>query len=258
MSTSVGTPTGVVQRALTILEVVARMGGATAREIEDASGLPLPTVYRLAGELVDNDYLVHIRDEKRFELGYKLHQLGVSLHQQIGVPRQVRHEITGLHKSARVAAYLAIHRSAQIVVVFVADSPDCPRLRPMEFGFHEAPHATAFGKILLSNMTPDQRELHLGPGRLRALTPATIIDRDQLNEQLAEVAESGVAWERGEFLEGASCAATVVRAESGALIGSVAISAPPSRIERDGRRLEQQLRATASRVSRFYRSGVTR
>lgn len=258
MSSGTAARLGTVQRALTVLEVVARQGGATAKEIEDASGLPLPTVYRLAGELMAGDYLVHIRQEKRFELGYKLHQLGVSLHQQIGVPRQVRHEITALHQATGTAAYLAIHRGAQIVVVFVADSPECPRLRPMEFGFHEAPHATAFGKILLSNMDAPQRRRHLGSGELPALTAATIVDRDALDRQLARVADRGIAWERGEFLDGSTCAAAVVRGESGALIGSVAVSAPHRRFHRDTRCVEQQLRGTASRVSRFYRSGSTR
>jgi IclR family transcriptional regulator, acetate operon repressor len=72
---------GSVRRTLEILEVVADLGGASAKEIADATGLPLPTVYRLVRELLDSDYLVHIREERRFELGYKLHQLGVSLHQ---------------------------------------------------------------------------------------------------------------------------------------------------------------------------------
>ena len=115
----------------------------SAKEIADTTGLPLPTVYRLARELLDSDYLVHIREEKRFELGYKLHQLGVSLHQQIGVPREVRAEITALHEQLELAAYFAVHRGSQITVVFTADSPTCPRLRPIDFGFHEAPHATA-------------------------------------------------------------------------------------------------------------------
>ena len=42
------TPKGPVERSLMVLEVVAERGGASAREIADALGLPLPTVYRIA------------------------------------------------------------------------------------------------------------------------------------------------------------------------------------------------------------------
>ena len=155
-----------MHRTLDILEVVAARGGASAKEIAEATGLPLPTVYRLARELLDSDYLVHIREEKRFELGYKLHQLGVSLHQQIGVPREVRAEVSALHEQLRRGGVL---RGAPRRRRSSSSSPPtrraAPRLRPIEFGFHEAPHATALGKILLANM---ERRAARPPPRPRA------------------------------------------------------------------------------------------
>jgi IclR family acetate operon transcriptional repressor len=248
---------GSVHRTLDILEVVAARGGASAKEIADTTGLPLPTVYRLARELLDSDYLVHIREEKRFELGYKLHQLGVSLHQQIGVSREVRAEINALHEQLGLAAYFAVHRGAQIAVVCTADSPACPRLRPIDFGFHEAPHATALGKILLANMEPDQRMLHLDDEPMPRFGPGTITSHRELTEQLQSVADGGIAWEFGEFQAGATCVAASVRGGNGVLIGSVAVSGPDARMAEAPAETESALRATASRVSRFYRSGRT-
>ena len=253
-----GARPGSVHRALDILDVVASRGGASAKEISDATGLPVPTVYRLARELLDSDYLVHIRQEKRFELGYKLHQLGVSLHQQIGVPREVRAEVTALHQKLGVAAYLALHRGAQIVVVFTADSPESPRLQPLDFGFHEAPHATAFGKILLANMEPEQRALHLDPEPMTRYGPGTVTTHAELEDQLRTVGDRGVAWEFGEFQAGASCVAAAVRGANGAVIGSVAVSGPDRRFAAGGADVETALRETASRISRFFRSGRTR
>lgn len=252
-----GSRPGSVHRTLDILEVVAATGGATAKEIADTTGLPLPTVYRLARELLDSDYLVHIREEKRFELGYKLHQLGVSLHQQIGVPREVRAEVTALHQQLGLAAYFAVHRGSQIAVVFTSDSPACPRLRPIEFGFHEAAHATALGKILLANMDPDQRALHLDPEPMPRFGPGTITGHAELAVQLERVADRGLAWEHGELQAGATCVAAAVRSGNGVLLGSVAVSGPDARMSADPAEVENALRATASRVSRFYRSGRT-
>ncbi len=249
---------GSVHRTLDILEVVAALGGASAKEIAETTGLPLPTVYRLARELLDSDYLVHIREEKRFELGYKLHQLGVSLHQQIGVPREVRAEVSALHAQLGLAAYFAVHRGSQIVVVFTADSPACPRLRPIDFGFHEAPHATALGKILLANMEPEQVARHLGDEPMQRFGPGTITGHRELLQQLQVVADRGVAWEFGEFQPGATCVAAAVRGANGALIGSIAVSGTDARMAEGPAETEAAVRATASRVSRFYRSGQTR
>lgn len=245
---------GSVSRTLDILEVVASRGGASAKEIAAATGLPLPTVYRLVRELLDGDYLVHIRDEQRFELGFKLHALGRSLHAQVGVSREICSQITALHQQLGAATYLALHRGAQIVVVFTADGPECPRLSPLEVGYHEAAHATAFGKILLAAMDDEERLLHLDPEPMPRFGAGTITSHAELFAQLDRVAGRGIAWEHGEFQDGATCAAAAVRDRSGCLIGSVAVSATDGRLVRNQAHTEQLLRATASRVSRFYRT----
>lgn len=249
---------GSVRRTLEILEVVAGRGGASAKEISDATGLPLPTVYRLARDLLDSDYLVHIREEKRFELGYKLHHLGVSLHQQIGVSREVRAEVVALHQTVGAAAYFAVHRGSEIAVVFTADSTECPRLRPITFGFHEAAHATALGKILLAEMSPAERALHLDPEPMPRFSPRTITGHQELSEQLDGVAARGVAWEFGEFQDGSTCAAAAVRSAGGDLIGSVAVSGPDARFATGRGDVEAALRTTASRTGRLHRVGTTR
>lgn len=243
---------GSVARTFDILEAVSQHGGATAKEIADTTGLPLPTVYRLVRELLDGDYLVHIREEKRFELGYKLHALGVSLHEQIGVSRQVRAEVTALHQQLGAAAYLAVHRGSQIVVVFTADSPTHPRLAPLAFGFHEAAHATALGKIMLAGMDDEHRRAHLDPEPMPRYGPGTITAHDELFAQLTTVAERGVAWEFGEFQAGATCVAAAVRGATGQLVGSVAISAPDAQLAHGRGEVERALRDSAGRIGRHF------
>lgn len=247
-----------LQRAVTVLEFVAAQGGAGARDIAVGTGLPLPTVYRIARELCDVEYLVHLRTEQRFALGYKLHRLAVGLHEDLAVPSAVRREIASLHRSTGMAAYLAIHRGADFVVVFVADSPDCPRLQPMEFGFHDHPHATAFGKLGLSELSSSQREDVLREQGMRSLTASTINDRVVLESELGEITGRGVAWEHEEFQVGTTCAAVPVRAEDGMLIGSVAVSAPVHRYAGQRTHVEHLLRACASRAGRAYRLGPRR
>ena len=66
---------GQIARALAVLEAVAEHGSSTARGISEATGIPLPSVYRIAQELIRSEYLVHLRAEKRFALGYQLHHL---------------------------------------------------------------------------------------------------------------------------------------------------------------------------------------
>ncbi len=248
-----------VEKTLAILEIVAERSGASAREVSDALGYPLPTVYRLMQALVNSDYLVHLKGQHRFELGYKLDRLGVSLHRQIGIPSSVRAEISRLHSLAKTAAYFAVYRGADVVVAFVVDSPEYPRLTPLTFGFHEAAHATAFGKIMLAGMSSDQRNQYLAVHGMAPLTATTATDRVVLDSELEQVANSGVAWELEEFVPGQTCAAVGVRNASGMIVGSVAISAPTAALTPARRRnIEHLLRDAANQVSRYYRSGETR
>jgi DNA-binding IclR family transcriptional regulator len=245
-----------INKSLAILETVAERGGASAREVSASLALPLPTVYRLMQTLVQSDYLVHLRSEHRFELGYKLHRLGVSLHRQIGVPQQVGAEVAELHASARAAAYFAVYRGSDVVVIHIVDSPENPRLQTLTFGFHEAAHATAFGKIMLSGMTAEQRDQYLCAHGQARLTQTTLTNRATLDHDLAVISAAGVAWEHEEFMPGMSCAAVGVRDDAGLMVGSVAVSARARDFDGRERAVEHLLRESGARLSRYFRSGT--
>lgn len=249
-------PTGQIARALAVLEAVAAGGSSTARAIADATSIPLPTVYRIAQELIREEYLVHLKEEKRFALGYQLHRLAVGLHEDLGIPRAVREEVHAMHRDLGMAAYLAIHRGTDFVVVHVSDSPQSPRLSPMGFGFHESPHATAFGKVGLSALTPEDRDAYLHRGGLRAHTANTLTDPEELRRHLDEIADRGIAWEHEEFQRGTDCLAASIKADDGMLIGTVAVSAPVTAYAGRTRHVEDRVRACASRAGRAYRLGA--
>jgi IclR family transcriptional regulator, acetate operon repressor len=248
-----------IEKTLSILELVAERGGVSAKDVSSVLGYPLPTVYRLMQALVQSDYLVHLRAERRFELGYKLDRLGVSLHRQVGVPTAVRAEIAHLHDSARAAGYFAVYRGADVVVAYVVDSPQHRRLTPLNFGFHEAVHATAFGKIMLSGMAPEMVAQYLDVHGMPRMTAETIGSRSELEDHLAMVAQRGIAWEHEEFVPGMTCAAIGVRSGAGMIVGSVAVSAPSAEVTpAREKELERRLRDAANHVSRYYRSGQLR
>lgn len=245
-----------VQKTLAVLEVVADRGGASAREVSEALGFPIPTTYRLLQVLVGCEYLVHLKAAKRFELGYKLDRLGVSLHRQVGVPASVRRRIAKLHEMVGAASYYAVYRGVDVVVAHVADCPAHPRITPMNFGFHEAGHATAFGKILLAAMSLEDATEYLDSHGTERLTPTTITDRTELARHLAEVSRRGVAWERQEFVPSTACAAVAVHDASGAVTGAVAISTPDREVDRRrAAEVERALRSTANEISRWLRTG---
>jgi IclR family acetate operon transcriptional repressor len=243
-----------VTKALSIVEFVAEREGATAREIAVGVGIPLSTAYRLAHILVAADYLVHLKQERRFALGIKLRILSQSVDRQFGVSPELRTEIGLLHRQVGAAAYFAQYRGSEVVVAHVEDSPECPRAVPLDVGLHEATHATAFGKVLLAGMLPEQRDQYLSCHPMRRLTPATMTDRTELEGDLATVNRTGVAWEYEEFLPDLTCVAAGVRGGNGMIVGSVALSGTAERMRRSAPACEEAVRRTAARVSRCLRA----
>ena len=123
--------------------------------------------------------------------------------------------IARLHHDADAAAYYAVYRDVGVVVAHVVDSGHRPRVQTLDVGFHEAMHATAFGKVLLAAMDSARRERYLTSAGLRRLTGHTITDHAELERHLAHVRESSIALEVNEFQDGLACLASPVRFAGG-------------------------------------------
>ncbi len=253
-ATDLGNGAVTLTKALSIVEFVAEREGASAREIAVGVGIPLSTAYRLAHILVAADYLVHLKEERRFALGIKLRILSQSVDRQFGLSPELRAEIGMLHRQVGAAAYFAQYRGSEVIVAHVEDSPEWPRAIPLDVGLHEATHATAFGKVLLAGMLPEQRDQYLACHPMDRLTPATMTDRAALESDLATVNRTGVAWEYEEFMPDLVCVAAGVRGGNGMIVGSVALSGPAARMHRNAAACEEAVRRTAARVSRCLRA----
>ncbi|ROQ40807.1 transcriptional regulator [Frondihabitans sp. PhB188] len=128
----------------------------------------------------------------------------------------------------------------------------------MNFGFHEAAHATAFGKFLLAGMSSEQRDQYLDVHGLGRLTPTTKTARADLLAELVEVGNSGVAWENEEFVTGQTCAAVGVRNGAGMIVSSVAIRAPSGELTpRRRSEVERHLRDAAAAAARAKLAAAT-
>lgn len=240
-----------VERAMRVLDhLAAAPGPVPAKAVAKALGLTLPTTYHLLTTLVSGGYLVHLADQHAYALGHRVDDLARGLHRQLAVPPSLRRVATLLHQQARAAAYYATLRDGEMIVAHVADCPSHPRIRLIGVGFHEAPHATAFGKLMLATLPADDREALLEHTGTPAVTPHTVTDRFGLNRQLRQVRGTGLAVEIDEFQPDLSCMAAPVTDAAGRFVGAVAISMPTTRLRDDRTSAEQAVRLGASRATR--------
>lgn len=242
---------GSARRALRVLEIVASEGdGVSAKAVARKGGFTLSTTYHLLNTLVYEGYLVRLGHGRGFGLGYKLGPLYHSLCEALDVDEAVREELNALHRQARAAAYYTVLRDTDVVVAAVADSPQYPRAQPLDFGFHEAAHATAFGKVLLSALTPKQRRDYLTNTGMPKLTERTRVRISDLNRELSQVRRSGVARDIEEFRPELACVSAPVRDADDRVTAAVAFSVPVAEFAVRYAELERHVRAGAARLSR--------
>lgn len=247
---------GSAQRALRVLEIVASAGdGIAAKAVARRAGFKLSTTYHLLNTLVHEGYLIRLGHGRGFGLGYKVGGLYQQLCAELDVAPDLQEELAALHRRAGAAAYYTVFRDTEIVVAAVADSAEHPRAKPLDFGFHEAAHTTAFGKVMLASLPPRARRDYLAGAGLPKLTARSTVRAPELDSELEHVAKAGMALEIEEFQPELACVGAPVLDARNRVTGAVAFSVPAHQFHAQRWWLERTARAGAARFSRLLTNG---
>ena len=228
-----------VRRALNLLDAVGDADRPLpAKTLARRTGQPLPTTYHLLRTLVHEGYLTRV-DGRGYVLGDHVLALSSSRHGHTAAREARVHPVLqGLHDDLGAAAYLSVLDDGEIRLVDVADSPAAPRV-DLWVGFHDAAHATALGKAVLSVLSDAERLDYLTAHELSDLTHHTVTDRRVLMRQLD--AAPDYLLDREEYALGTACVATAVPSTS--LVAAVAVSVPVRRLPQVLRRGDALRRA---------------
>lgn len=242
--------TKAVRRAIALLKAVASQNrGAKLHELGEALDLAPTTTHRLVGALECEGLVSRDEDTNAYRLGPAAVALGA---------RALR--TYDLRAAARSALELLAHESGETSTLEVLD--DAGRMLILdevpgrhlvavaqEVGTVWPVHATATGRALLSRL-PRERVLAVLDERLEAFTESTIVDRDELLEELERVRAAGYAVNFEELAEGVGAVAAAVMGPRGDALASISIGGPLTRITRS--RLEdlgERVAEEAARVS---------
>jgi IclR family acetate operon transcriptional repressor len=216
-----------VRRALNLLDVVgAADRPLSAKILARRAGLAQPTAYHLLRTLVHEGYLGKV-DGQGYVLGERVAALARRLGSRAARTVRFRPILRELHDTLNAAAYVAVLDDGEITVIDIVDSPAAPRA-DLWVGFHEAAHATALGKAVLSALDGQARRAYLADHELPELTPRTVTDRRVLLRELAGVGD--YALDREEYALGTACIAIAVPSSS--LVAAVAVSVPSHQAQR--------------------------
>jgi len=219
-----------VDRALQILQILARDGHAGVSEIAEEMGVHKSTVSRLLGSLVTREMVHQNSDRGKYQLGFGVLRLASSIPGRLSLVREARPVLESLAEEFKETVNLAVLRSNYAVNVDQAMGPST--LATYDWVGSLTPlHATSSGKVLLAALPADERERILKKTGLAARTQRTITSRKELEKQLLDVSRDGYAVVHEEFEIGLTAIAVPVCNHAGTVIGAVSISGPSFRFD---------------------------
>lgn len=188
-----------------VLEFLATRGDRPARirEITDATGIPRSSAYALLRTLTDLGWIERDPSGLLYGIGLRALIAGISYldsdpHVQLVTPWLVR-----LCEDLGETVHLARLDGGDVVYLATRESNQYLRVIN-RVGRRMPATTTSLGKALLANLPPDDLAARL-PDQLPRLTPHSLVDRDALLTELAEVRRRGHAVDREENTAGLHC-----------------------------------------------------
>lgn len=217
-----------VDRALNVLEVLARWDEGGVTEIAAELDVHKSTAFRLLGSLEAHGLVEQTEDRGKYRLGFGLVRLAGAVSTRMDLTRNVRPVTERLAKDLGETVNLAVLREHYVVNVDQALGPSAITTQNW-VGALTPLHATSSGKVLLANEDKAEQQRLLKVAGLERYTSDTITDPDALEKELAMVLERGYAITVGEYEEGLNSIAVPLRGTDGTVISALSASGPSYR-----------------------------
>ena len=220
-------------RLFALLEVIAERDQLfSLQDLVDETGLPKPTLHRMLQLLEGAGLLQRESDGRHYSSGVRLRRLAENLMLNStyhGARHAVlRHLVEELGESCNITAL-----SGNEVVYLDRVETAAPLRFYLHPGSRVPAHCSASGKLLLSQMTPAQRQRLLAHAPLEAYTPRTLTKLESLEREFKRVERDGYALDNEEFLPGLMCVAVLVPVNEGRSNLCVAVQAPMVRVTKE-------------------------
>lgn len=231
-------PVPAVQRAVAVLDLLARQPDLTMSGIWTSTGLPKSSVYNLMAALEQTGLVERNQLTGTYRLGLRLLNLAGALQSSLDVRQAALPELRQLTEETRETTHLGVLEARDLEVIYIEkmDSPLAIKLGSY-VGRKVPTYCTGLGKMLLSGVPDAQIRARLGQAPLVRFTPNTQTDLDQLLAELAAVRRQGYALDNEEHEAGVRCVAAPVYGRNGEMVAAVSIAGPASRMTR-GRQAE--------------------
>lgn len=203
--------------------------GATAVELSGHLALSKATIERICNGLLSQGYLARDLADGHYVRGPALRRLALNALNRRELRAKRQSVLVNLVAEVGESSNFTTLDGASVLYLDRVEAPWPWRLT-LEPGAKVPLHCTASGKLFLALMPLGRREQLMAQTCMDALTPATIVSRDELRHECAEIAECGYALDREEFVPGLVAIAVPVLDPAGKVWGGISVHGPAVRM----------------------------
>lgn len=236
-------------KTLRILRYLAAQADPVSMEaVMRACDLPRSSAYHVINAMIEEGFVIHLADERRYGLGIAAFEVGSGYVRQEPLQRIARRPLAQMVDRVGHSGHLAVLHGRDVLYVLEERAPGRPPL-VSDVGVRLPSHLTASGRAMLAALSNAQ-VLALYPDRT-AFTERTGLGPGSptaLRAVLTETRRRGHAVEDGEVTAGLASVAAAVLDHNGHPVASVAITYPAG--EAASEPLAEAVTRTAAVVTR--------
>ena len=219
-----------LDRALDLLEALARTDELGVSEVAAQTGLVPSTAHRLLSTLVARGYAAQNPATGRYLMGYKLLELSSGLQDRLGRLRATaRAHLEAIQRETGETTNLVVLEGRNVVYVDTVAGSQSVRLFT-EVGRAIPAHTSGSGKALLAWRAPADVAALFDGVPLAPITPRTLTTLEALEEDFVRIRRRGYATDNEEHELGVACVATPVLDHTGQAVAAISVSGPTPRI----------------------------
>jgi DNA-binding IclR family transcriptional regulator len=220
-------PVKAAKTSFEIINKIRELEGAGVSELASELDKPTSTIHDHLRTLESEEYL--IKSDGDYYVGTRFLGIGEQARSRQKVYTIARQEVDELANETGEHTNLMIEEHGRGVFLYKSRGPDDVQL-DTHAGMRVPLQTTAMGKSILAFRPREEVDEIIDRHGLPQITEKTITDREELCDELDEIAERGYAYDDEERVKGMRCVAAPITDNEGRAIAAMSVSGPKSRL----------------------------
>jgi IclR family KDG regulon transcriptional repressor len=216
-----------VSSAMNLLFVVAEHPGLGVTDLSKLSGITKARAFRFLNTLEQSGMIHRQEPAATYQLGYRALFLGMAAQGQVQLARLADMLLPGVVAACGESVMIRVREASETVCIAWSDAPNAVRVHT-DISERRPLYVGASGKLLLAYAPKDVQEAVLR-GERKRYTGNTITSAAQLRQAISKIRELGYSVSFAEKALDTVSVAAPIQDASGAVIASLAMTAPASR-----------------------------